>query len=61
MRMTRTKTSTAISRVVMTLLKQDVGMALTFIGAMGGDSERLWIPLLIILIGAILFLWGEKR
>lgn len=47
------------ARTVSNLLRQDIGMAIAFIGAMGGDSERLFIPLLIIAVGAILVLWKE--
>lgn len=45
--------------MVRNLLRQDIGMAIAFIGAMGGDSEKLFLPLLIIAIGAILVLWKE--
>lgn len=41
-------------RAVRTLLKQTIGMMLMCIGGMGGDSESLWIPLLLIALGAYL-------
>lgn len=29
------------------------------LGAMGGDSEKLWLPVLIMLIGAVLLISGK--
>lgn len=29
------------------------------IGAMGGDSEKLWLPILMLLIGAVLLFTGK--
>lgn len=42
------------TRAVRTLLKQTIGMMLMCIGGMGGDSEVLWLPLLLIALGAYL-------
>lgn len=41
------------------MLRQKLGVVLFSLGAMSGDSEKLMIPLLIILIGVCLVIWGE--
>lgn len=41
------------------MLKQTIGFFLVCIGVMGGDSEKLWLPLLLIAIGAIILLSGK--
>ena len=42
------------------MLKQDLGMAMVFFGAMGGDADKLRIPLAIILIGGLLILHDNR-
>ncbi len=41
-------------RTVRTLLKQNIGFALMCLGAMGGDSNYLIIPIVVILMGIAL-------
>lgn len=47
------------ARAVIYMLKQTIGFVLLTLGAMGGDSEKLLIPILLITIGAVLMLIGK--
>lgn len=43
------------------MLKQTIGMMMLCIGGAMGDSEKLWIPLMILVIGGMLIAFGERR
>lgn len=43
------------------MLKEGIGFFLMCIGAMGGDSEKLWLPILIMTIGALLIISGKDE
>ena len=42
------------------MLKQGIGFVALCAGAMGGDSEVLWLSFLLIAIGAWLIISGEE-
>ena len=42
------------------MLKKGIGMLLVFIGGMGADSEKLWLIILLMLLGVALFFIGEN-
>lgn len=39
---------------------EKVGLMLVLVGISAADSEALWIPLVIILAGALMVMKGEK-
>lgn len=41
-------------------MRNEIGVFLMMIGAMGGDSEKLLLPLAIIVLSAILIFYREK-
>lgn len=43
------------------MLRQCIGFMTLCLGVMGGDSEKLWLPLLLIGIGAFLMLWRSEE
>ena len=43
-----------MKRAVRTLLKKNIGFALMCLGAMGGDSSNLIVPIAMILMGVAL-------
>lgn len=43
------------------MMKQLIGLMLVLFGAMGGDSENLIIPLLMIAVGVWLVRSGKER
>ena len=43
-------------RAVTAMLKQGAGFSLMCLGGMTADSEKLWLPYLLVIIGMILVL-----
>lgn len=43
------------------MVRMTLGFTLMCLGVMGGDSEKLWLPLMLIAIGAVLMLWHNEE